>query len=303
MTIPDVIIDAHVHIMPRVRLRGLLRWIKRAFPEHPVDSAIGEAGILGDLQENKISFFFNYIYPLKEEETDSLNEFNFELSKNIEEAAPFGSLHLDTRDKRSVVKKCIEKFRFVGLKFHPFVQKFNPADERMFSVYELMEEYERPVVLHTGFDEFYQMKIPTEDLVTILDKFPNLPLVLSHCLFPRFDDANLLAQGYKNVYLDATNVFGALRFFMSDANDEKVRGLGDIYMERFRALMRDQSGKTLFGSDHPVGMGGLDEIYDDFFAFGLSEVVERDLAFETAWGFIKRFSPDVFLMWERILRS
>jgi uncharacterized protein len=301
VTAPDVIIDAHVHILPRVRLRGLMRWIKRAFPEHPVDATIDEEGILNDLRENRISFFFNYVYPLKEEETDSLNKFNFELSKNIDVVAPFGSLHFDTRDKKGVVKKCIEDYGFVGLKFHPFVQKFDPADEKMFSVYELMEKYERPVVLHTGFDEFYQMKMPAEDLMKILDKFPNLPLVLSHCLFPRFDDANLLAQSYNNVYLDATNVFGALRFFMSDTNDEEVRGRGNLYRERFRTLILERSERTLFGSDYPVGMGGLDEIYDDIFAFGLSEAVERDLAFKTAWGFVRRFSPDVFSCWERLL--
>lgn len=297
----DIIIDAHVHIMPPVRLRGLLRWIKRAFPGHPVDSNIDEGGILSDLKDKKIALFFNYIYPLKDEETDLLNKFNLELSRRIRRAAPFGSLHIDTVDKRRVVKRCIEEYKFVGLKFHPFVQKFNPADERMFTVYELMEEYERPVVLHTGFEEFYGLEMPTDDFKKILGRFPNLPLVLSHCLFPRFDDARELLESYDNVYLDATNVFGSFRLFVSDGGDEKFVELAGQYSESFRNLLLEHSKRTLYGSDHPAGIGDLNDIYNDLYEFGLPDEVERDLVFDTPRSFIRRFSPEISAVWDEIV--
>jgi len=297
----ETIIDAHVHIMTPVRLRGLVRWIKKAFPEHPVDSNIDEKGILKDLKDKGIPLFFNYVYPLKEEETDFLNEFNLELSRRIKCAAPFGSLHIETEDKGRVVKRCIEQYKFVGLKFHPFVQKFGPADERMFPVYELMEEYERPVVLHTGFEEFYGIDMPTADFVKILGRFPRLPLVLSHCLFPRFDDARELIEEYDNVYLDATNVFGSLRLFMSEGAGGKFEELGAQYSDSFRDLLMAHSKRTIYGSDHPAGIGDLNDIYNDLFEFGLPREVERDLVFETPLAFIRRFSPVVSARWDEIL--
>jgi predicted TIM-barrel fold metal-dependent hydrolase len=291
------IIDAHVHIMPPERLRGLMRWIKRAFPAHPVDSRIGEDGIRADLENIGIRFFFNYVYPLTDDETHSLNDFNHHVGGRLPEAAPFGSLHIDTPRKKSVVKKCMDEYQFVGLKFHPFVQKFNPADERLFCVYEIMEEISRPVVLHTGFDEFYRQEISFEQLEGILSCFPSLPLVLSHAIFPRFGEAQTLAERYPNVYLDVTNVFGALKMHEAEDIPESFRTAGERYIDDFREMVAACPRRILFGSDHPAGMGGLKEIYRDFFDFGLPESVAREILWETPLAFIERFAPHIHGRW------
>jgi uncharacterized protein len=290
------IIDAHVHIMPHDRIAGLMRWIRRAFPDHPVDPNIDEAGIVSDLSDRDIRFFFNYVYPLKAEQTDTLNAFNEELARRLPASAPFGSLHQDTSDKKAVTRRCIQDHRFVGLKFHPFVQRFNPAEERMFVVYELMEEYGKPVVLHTGFEDFYRMKMPPADIERILRRFPRLVLVLSHCLFPHFREVRALMGEYEGLWLDATNVFGALRY-LSLIPDSS--GLDQAEGSRlFRGLMSDFSARTLFGTDHPVGMGDLKTIYDDFFAFGLPDKVSRAILWESPLAFIGRFAPEIRRRWE-----
>ncbi|MBN2223299.1 MAG: amidohydrolase [Deltaproteobacteria bacterium] len=290
------IIDAHIHIMPHSRIGGLMRWIRKAFPDHPVDPAIDEAGILSDLSDQEIRFFFNYVYPLKPEETDGLNAFNEELARRLPHSAPFGSLHLNTADKRAVTRRCIQEHRFVGLKFHPFVQRFNPADERMFVVYELMEEYERPVVLHTGFEDFYRMKMPPADIERILRRFPRLVLVLSHCLFPHFREVRALMEEYEGIWLDATNVFGALKYLElleGPTKDHAWAQIGTL----FRDLVSDFSKRTLFGSDHPVGMGTLDTIYGDLFAFGLPDEVSRAILWKNPLAFIGRFAPEISRRW------
>ena len=286
--------------MPAERLRGLMRWIKRAFPDHPVDSRIDEGGILEDLGGNNIRFFFNYVYPLKDIETDFLNDFNLELGERIITAAPFGSLHIDTGNKRDVVKRCIEDCRFVGMKFHPFVQGFDPADERMFVVYELLEDYERPVILHTGFDDFYKKDMVSEVFDKIMTRFPKLPLVLSHAIFPRFLEAKSLMERFPNVYIDATNVFGALKLYRDHRDSEEVRLSGDRYSEEFRSLVLNFPKRTIFGSDHPAGMGGLEEIYRDFYEFGFPKEVMRDIMWENPRVFIARFAPHILKRWEQV---
>lgn len=294
------IIDAHVHIMPPERLRGLMRWIKRAFPNHPVDPRITEDGICDELRENGVKFFFNYVYPLKVGETDALNDFNLALGERNLAAAPFGSLHIDTVNKGGVVKRCIDDYKFVGMKFHPFVQGFNPADKRMFVVYELMEGYVRPVVLHTGFDEFYQKDMVSEVFEKVLMNFPKLPLVLSHAIFPRFVEARSLMERFPNVYIDATNVFGALKLYKGHQDSEEVRLSGKRYGEEFRSLVLDFPKRTIFGSDHPAGMGGLEEIYRDFYEFGFPEKVMRDILWENPKVFIGKFAPHILERWESV---
>jgi hypothetical protein len=296
------IIDAHVHIMPPERIAGLLRWIRKAFPDHPVNPAIDEAGIVSDLALGNIRFFFNYVYPLRPEQTDALNEFNLELGRRLPHAAPFGSLHLETPDKEAVVRRCIQDRRFVGLKFHPFVQRFDPADERMFPVYELIEEYGRPVVLHTGFEDFYRMKMPPSDIERILRRFPRLVLVLSHCLFPHFREVRALMEEYNGVWLDATNVFGALRYLDPIGSGASDRGQARV-SELFRGLVTDFPERTLFGSDHPVGMGSLETIYGDLFAFGLPDEISRAILWENPLAFVARFAPEIGWRWDSLMEE
>ncbi len=298
----STIIDAHVHIMPSDRIAGLLRWIRKAFPEHPVDPAIDEAGIVSDLAGREIRFFFNYVYPLKADQTEALNEFNDELGRRLPHAAVFGSLHLETPDKEAVVRRCIQGYRFVGLKFHPFVQRFDPADERMFPVYELLEQYARPVVLHTGFEEFYRMKMPPSDIERILRRFPRLVLVLSHCLFPHFREVRALMEEYSGVWLDATNVFGALRYIERAGASAPHHGQARV-SELFRALVTDFPKRTLFGSDHPVGMGSLETIYNDLFAFGLPDEVSRAILWDNPLAFIDRFAPEIGRRWNLLIEE
>jgi predicted TIM-barrel fold metal-dependent hydrolase len=290
------IIDAHVHIMTKERIAGLMRWIRRAFPDHPVDPQVGEEGIQDDLRRNAIQFFFNFVYPLKVEETDFLNDFNAELGRRMPQAAPFGSLHIETEDKHRVTERCIEGLNLVGMKFHPFAQRFDPTDERMFAVYEVLEEYGRPVVLHTGFEEFYRMKMPPEDIEQILRRFPRLVLVLAHCLFPHFKEVRALMGEYEGVWLDATNCFGAIKYLdLVGMNTAAPDGTG--YAELLGGLVVDFADRTIFGTDHPVGMGGLDEIYHDFRSFGLPAEVERAILWENPMAFIERFSPALFVRW------
>lgn len=292
-------IDAHVHILPRARLRGLMRWITRSFPDHPVPVNIDEAGIRADLAAHGVRGFFNHVYPLSPQETDSLNEFCRDLSVRMPESAPFGSLHVETPDKRGVVKRLIEEYRFTGLKVHPFIQDFDPADERMMEVYGLMEEYQKPVFIHTGFDEFYGKALPADRIETILERFPGLPLVLSHVLFPKFRDAEAIMERFPQVLLDATNVFGALRIFRHTANDDTGGGAIEKPEETFRSLMERFGHRTLFGSDHPAGIGGLGEIHDDLTSFGLTDDLLRMITRENPRRFIARFAPHIDDSWEK----
>jgi uncharacterized protein len=287
--------------MPQQRIAGLMRWILRAFPDHPVDPSISETGITDDLVRQDIVFFFNYVYPLKPEETESLNDFNHELEQRLPAAAPFGSLHLDTPNKEAVIRRCLDDYRFVGLKFHPFVQRFNPADEKMMGVYEMMEHYGRPVVLHTGFEEFYRMKMPPEDIEKILRRYPRLVLVLAHCLFPSIRRLRALMEEFEGVWIDATNVFGVVKY-MDTAGSVIKTSDGNYYGDRFRSLMTDFSDRALFGSDHPVGMGDLATIYRDFSSSGLSATVAQAVLWDNPLLFIARFAPHIRERWERMIR-
>jgi len=283
----DNFIDAHVHILPPGRLAGLMRWIHRSLPGHPVDLGIDRDHILSDLENNGCRYFFNMAYPLRPEETGGLNEFNFELTGSITNSAGWGSLHPANGGKRGIVIDCIEKYGFIGMKFHPFVQKFSITDPAMTEVYETLDKLERPLFIHTGFDEFYEMDMPPADVESIAAGYPGMPVVISHMMFPRLKETLGLLDRHPNVWADLTNVPGSIRFMHPPGTPEDIAGSPEA------SLLREElprfSGRLLFGSDHPAGMGGYGTIYEDFRALGLPLELYEKIMWYNPMGMVRRY--------------
>jgi hypothetical protein len=93
-------IDAHIHIFPRYRSVKALRWLKKHIPSLDVQETVDESDILNKLEDCGISWFFNYVYPLHPDETESLNGFNHELSRRVPNAVCFGSIHPENEDRK-----------------------------------------------------------------------------------------------------------------------------------------------------------------------------------------------------------
>jgi hypothetical protein len=285
----EVFIDSHVHIFPQDRLGGLMRWILRLVPEHPVPGSVTAETILHEMRREGITHFFNLVYPLKEEETAPLNAFNGRFCSKIPGAIPFASMHQDTADKAKVAEEAFAAYPFVGFKFHPFVQGFDPWDKRMDPLYAFLEEAQRPVILHTGFDDYYGKSMPVEELEGLLKRHPKLPVVFAHMGFPKVEAVFSLLEEYPELYLDATLVLpytrpGCENFFASLPE-------GHRFMDILIDGLERHAGRVMYGSDHPVGMGGLSDIYKDLKGFPVSEEVKRAMRADTPKAFVSRFVP------------
>ena len=111
-----MIIDAHTHILPQRRLNGLSIWLGRVFSDHPLAGKSFTADdIVGELFRNGVTHIFNYVYPMKADESRELNRFNDHLAKKFPFIIPFGSFHVETRDKKTILDECVDDFGFMGL--------------------------------------------------------------------------------------------------------------------------------------------------------------------------------------------
>lgn len=283
------LIDSHVHVMPPARLKGLARWILRAFPDHPVSESINADLIVGQLKQAGVTHFFNFVYPLQAEETESLNQFNLEFCAKTPGAVPVASLHQDTPKKAALAESLFERHPFLGMKFHPFVQRFDPWDERMAPLYRFLEEIGRPVFFHTGFEAFYGMEMPIDKLRKLLQRYPKLPVVFVHMAFPEIETVFALLEEFPELTLDATNVLSIFR----EAFKPLVESLPNS-TQVIDSLLRgieNFSERILFGSDHPVGMGALPDIYRDLETLPISDHAKENLSTETARRLVDRFLP------------
>lgn len=279
-----MLIDVHVHLLPPRRMAGLLRWMHRYYPQHPVPIDVTLDECLADYAALGADYIFNLVYPIEAAETRPLLAFNLELHARHPWIIPWGSLHPDDPDKERIVDEAIAGGCF-GFKFHPFIQRFDPADPRMLPAYQALQRHRRPVVFHTGFEEFYGLSLPVSTMEQIVRSFPQLPVVFAHSLFPEFAEAFRIVERYDSVRIEMTNVFGAL------------------YDDRYLAAGHERAGKTLhdgllhlserimFGSDHPAGLGTLAEVYRGLDRLGLPETVKENLLGLTARRFADEIAP------------
>jgi predicted TIM-barrel fold metal-dependent hydrolase len=283
------LIDTHVHIMTEWRIRGLARWMKKAFPQHPVSETVTPMDLVNDLKEGGITHFFNLVYPLSADETESLNEFNTAFCRDIPGAIPFAGIHLGTPDKAAYAEKCLFRDGAAGFKLHPFIQKFDPWDRQMDPFYGFLQEAGKPVLFHTGFEMFYGKDMAVAELRKFLKRFPRLPAVFVHMAFPHLGEVFDMMDEFPELYLDATGVFvffrRSFRPYLSKVDPE---GRFDEILEKNLEKYRH---RIFFGSDHPVGWGDISKVFKDLQFIPATEETKTYLKYQSAMDFIDRFHP------------
>ena len=276
------IIDCHAHLLPPERMMKLIRWTLRFNPSHPVPESITLDALLEEYARVNVSHIWNFAHAIFPEETDPLNEWNRRLARADSRIVPFGTCHPLVPNPLGVIDRCLGEHGFAGIKFHPFVQRFVPWEDRLFPVYERIAEHGRIAVFHTGFQGFYQGSLPLSGFEAILRAFPELIVVFAHANYPRVAEAFDLVARYPNLYLDTVHVFAGVCREWEPGADQRAA------WEELRQGLKAFPGRVMFGTDHPSGAGSLDEIYREFYVFGLPPEIERRLLGLTAQRLLER---------------
>ncbi len=253
-----------------------MRWIHRGIPGHPVPADISVDGVVADLRAAGAERFVSAVFPLAPGEAGELNRFNASLARDIPEMIPLGTVHQDDAHPAAVVYEALRTQGLKGIKLHPVMMGMAPWDRRLAPVYALLEEAGLPLLLHTGFEEGRGRTADKEGWERLFRSWPRLTFLLAHAFFPDLPYAFSLLPRCGNVYLDLTNVPGMLLWKEGPLPFGISRPLWGN--EEFLAAIEENSARVLFGSDHPAGMGTMEEILGQIGALGLSErTVERVL--------------------------
>jgi predicted TIM-barrel fold metal-dependent hydrolase len=149
-----------------------------------------------------------------------------------------------------------------GLKFHPTMQRFDPADERFYPLWEKAQSLGLICLFHTGTCGIGAgtpgaggTKIRFSHpgfLDAIGADFPGLTLVAAHFGWPWFLECLAIALHKSNVYIE-------------------LSGWAPKYLpgEVIREIGKRLNSQTLFGSDYPFI--SLDRWFAEFDQLGLSE--------------------------------
>jgi uncharacterized protein len=280
------VIDVHVHLYPERRLGGLMRWIHKGIPGHPVPVDITVEAVVADLRAAGVERFLAAVFPLAPGEARELNRFNADLAKDLPEMIPLGTVHPEDPDPGAAARKAIEVLGLKGIKLHPMMMGMDVCDPRLMPVYALLQEAGRPLLAHTGFEEGCDQAGRRGDWERLFRDFPRLTILLAHMFFPDLPYAFSLLSRFGNVVLDATNVFGMmlwpdgpLPFGISRPRWSR---------EELVAAIEAHPDRVVFGSDHPAGMGTLEEVIRQVETFGLAEDTVHRILYGNARALLAR---------------
>ncbi len=158
------------------------------------------------------------------------------------------------------LRTLLEQEAIKGLKIYPGYEPFYPADSKLAPAYALAEEFDVPVMIHTG-DTYaptgkvkYSHPLNVDELAV---DFPRVKFVICHLGNPWFRDCMEVVYKNDNVYADISGLV-----------------LGN-FTDRFEEYMRKQlqemllwgmnPSKVLFGTDWPIStmesyLGFMDEL-------------------------------------------
>ena len=170
------IIDIHTHIYPDAIARKATDSIRDFYQ---LDGG-GMDGSVQMLRERGAQAGISQYVVLPVSNTPkrvrSINEFLLNESRKYDDFIGFGTLHADMEGLMEETQWILDH-GLRGIKMHPDSQRFHIDDERLFPVYDLLQE-KIPVMLHMG-DPRYPFSHPSR-LRRVLDLFPRLQVIAAH---------------------------------------------------------------------------------------------------------------------------
>ena len=227
------IIDAHCHIYPEKIAAKAVNGTDTFYGENSVGKGTVE-DLLEREQKAGVDRFIVQSVATTPHQVASINNFIAnEVSKNPVNFTGLGTLHPESEDIKADVQNLIS-LGLKGVKLHPDIQRFKLDDYRCLKIYELCEENDLPVLIHTG-DNRYDFSNPNR-MVPILETYEKLTVIGAHLGgWSIWNEAVEAYKNFGNFYVDCSSSFN---YIDKDTAKRVIRTYG--------------AEKVLFGTDYPM---------------------------------------------------
>ncbi|MGY1719252.1 amidohydrolase family protein [Blastococcus sp. SYSU DS0552] len=235
------LVDVHVHVLPERVQAKVWQYFEAAGTHYgadwPVAYRLPEEERLAVLARLGVRAFPTLPYPHKPGMAAWLNEWSAEFAAErpqvLQSATFFPEAGVD-----GYVATALDRGARI-FKVHVQVGAFDPRDRLLDDVWARLEETGTPVVIHCGSGPLAGEHTGPVPMQGLLERFPQLQLVIAHLGMPEYREFLDLAERYERVHLDTT-------MFATDFTQRLMPfDLADL--PRLAAL-RD---KVLLGSDFP----------------------------------------------------
>lgn len=229
------VIDAHIHTFPDKIADAAVSKLQRISGLTPFTNGT-VSDTLAKMEAAGVDrgFFLNIATSPRQQ--TAINNSAAELNRSYpDRVSAFGSVHFQAPDALSELER-IRDLNLPGIKLHPDYQGFSIDDPQLDPIYAKCAELGLPVIFHTGWD-FYSPDLihaPPEASRRVLDRFPDLVMVLAHFGgMKQWDEVERCLIG-RNVWLDTA-------MCATYADPSQIR----------RMILAHDPSRILLGSDCP----------------------------------------------------
>ena len=143
-------------------------------------------------------------------------------------------------------RKYIKNGEIIGIKLYPGYEKFYPNDPRYSPLYDICEEFDIPIMFHSGdvMDAGHLRFATPLHIDEVASERPKMKIIICHMGNPWQLDTAAVTYKNKNVYADTAGLF----YHKLDIHMEKFL---DHKLEEF-IRWNPKAEKLIFGSDWPI---------------------------------------------------
>ena len=233
--------DVHVHFLPEPMQRKVWSYFDRAEDRYgmpwPVGYRFDEAARLTILRDLGLKAIPALTYAHKPGMARWLNDWSREFADRVPDAVRCATLYPEPGVGDYVAEAVEDGARL--FKAHIEVGGFAPDDVRLDDAWRVLSRHGIPVVMHCGSAPVAGRFTGPGGLARLLDRHPDLTVVVAHLGMPEYHEFADLAEQHPNVHLDTT---------MAGTDfTEAFAPLPEGYVERLAGL----ADKVVLGSDFP----------------------------------------------------
>ncbi len=236
------IIDAHTHIgtQPEFGLtKGTLQDAAMALTKEMKKSGVDHAIVIASPWE--------HCWCGGESATNALA---LEFAKQYPQISIVGTVDIKENEPvdYSFIAEALRTKTIVGVKLYTGYQSFYPGDARCKPIYKLCEQYDVPVIFHSG-DTLasvgsikYSHPLAIDDVAS---EFPKLKIIVAHLGNPWMRDTAELLYRHENVFADISGLF-----IKDDVKNKAAQKMYKKWIEEVTTYASPK--KLLYGTDYPL---------------------------------------------------
>lgn len=277
------IIDAHVHLLPDNFNSRMRIWLERRLGVTiPLRMDAPSTYLL--LREMGVEYIFNLTHAIEPGNTEPLNRWQASLKERYGNIVAFGAFHPETDP--SNLYDIFRDFDLDGLKLHPGVQRFHPDSRRALEIYDVLEDLDKPLLIHSGhfIDSGYKYTHP-HYYESLVESY-TFPVILAHSCYEYFTYLEKFLDIRSNIYADCSLVM------IKEEIISSTLGRSVKYYPPSKEIFENFQDRILYGSETPITWWDPTITIKNVLGLNVDEHVKRKILYENARRFMEKYCSE-----------